>query len=135
MPVVYFARINDDGPIKIGFSFNLRQRVYSLRAEFGQNLKIIGTIDGDRKVEKALHKRFSAVALGQEWFDPAPELLQYISCHADPFRLGRNENVLAFKRDIDGKLLGEFLEVCRERGRDGKEVMARIVRDWIDFGH
>ncbi len=131
-PLVYFARVNDDGPVKIGFSFNLRERIYSLRAEFGRGLNIIGVIDGDRKIEKALHKQFSGIALGREWFQPTADLLQYISCHADSFRLGRNQNVLAFKRRIDGRLIGEFLEVCSERGEDGNAVLARLVRDWVD---
>ena len=41
-------------------------------------MKLIGTVRGDRRLEKALHKRFDHLRVRGEWFWATPELLAFI---------------------------------------------------------
>ncbi|MFE7485494.1 GIY-YIG nuclease family protein [Streptomyces sp. NPDC057552] len=73
-PVVYFML--NGGRVKIGFSTALASR---LRALAMQPEAILVLLKGGRRLEAALHDRFSAHRIGQtEWFEPASELLRYV---------------------------------------------------------
>lgn len=78
-PVVYFARSGANGPIKIGFSANLRQRVAALETSAFEAITILAVVDGDRDLECSLHEQFSSFRLKREWFSASDELLAYIA--------------------------------------------------------
>lgn len=67
-----------NGDIKIGFSSQLPLRLKSLSNEFGP-LEVLGAVVGGRRMERALHDRFKAFALGAEWFSPSEEVFDFIS--------------------------------------------------------
>jgi predicted DNA-binding protein len=67
---VYFAE--RDGLIKIGWSYNVPNRIMALRAE------LIGAIPGDRSIESSVHARFEHLRVHGEWFRPEVDLLAYI---------------------------------------------------------
>jgi hypothetical protein len=60
------------------------RRLRDLRHEFGKGLVLLASIPGDRSIETELHERFHAArharrgAHGNEWFEPAEELLAFI---------------------------------------------------------
>jgi hypothetical protein len=77
--VIYFAQPVDGGPIKIGHAVDVKRRVVALQSWYGRRLAILAEIEGDRKLEAALHKKFDHLRLGTtEQFRPEPELLDYI---------------------------------------------------------
>jgi len=81
--VVYFI----EGPIgiKIGFSGDLRARFHSLKLEYGDDLKILGVIEGDEALEAELHERFAKYRVGKkEWFAKHSEIYTYVQTQSSP---------------------------------------------------
>lgn len=78
---VYF--IQHDGKVKIGVSINVAARAVSLSLRWTD---VVAVIKGDRKLERALHKRFAAYRVGDtEWFDYCDTIREYIDHYAEPF--------------------------------------------------
>lgn len=67
---VYFAQEKEGGPIKIGFSFNVKLRT--------KHWRVIALLPGARKTEKYLHGKFAHLRIAGEWFRPETELLEFI---------------------------------------------------------
>lgn len=76
---VYFAQSDAGGPIKIGHSHSPEARVASLECGSPFPLRILKTIPGGAKAERALHDRFAMHRLRGEWFAPHPDLLAFIA--------------------------------------------------------
>jgi hypothetical protein len=75
---VYFIQEGTGGPIKIGTSTRVRQRLRELRVNAKDTLVLRAMTKGGRWVEALLHSLFSHARIRGEWFKPAPELLEYI---------------------------------------------------------
>jgi hypothetical protein len=75
--VTYFVRLGDDGPIKIGKTFDVEARMKKLQTGVPAPLKVLRVVKAD--VERDLHQRFAHLREHGEWFTPAPELLDFIS--------------------------------------------------------
>lgn len=77
--MIYFAQPVDGGPVKIGTTENLPQRLAGLESTYGKPMALLGTMPGGRDEERAIHDRFSHLRLGRtEQFRPEPELMQFI---------------------------------------------------------
>lgn len=80
--MIYFAQPVDGGPIKIGYTTDVKKRIMALQAWYGKRLVVLAEFEGDRKLEAALHKQFDYLRLGTtEQFRPATELLEHIGHH------------------------------------------------------
>jgi hypothetical protein len=78
---VYFIRNGDR--IKIGYSVDPGSRALSLSLREANVMAVIG---GTRKLERALHKRFSHLRVGDtEWFHESPDLLAYVDEYGERF--------------------------------------------------
>lgn len=87
MHCVYFARVGDLPEIKIGCSSNIRWRLQELsrngirRAAFP-----LALVRGGTQLELRFHAQFEPHHIGNEWFAPAPEILEAIvALHAGVF--------------------------------------------------
>lgn len=85
MTRTYFIQAVDGGPIKIGVSVDPRKRLKSLQTSSHQELRIIGTLKGNREPE--LHEKFSELRLKGEWFRDDPKLKMWILFNAKTPRL------------------------------------------------
>lgn len=74
---VYFIR--DGEMVKIGRSTAPVSRMLSLAGGNGRQLEMLGTMPGDHKREKALHRRFARHHIKGEWFHLAAPILEYMS--------------------------------------------------------
>jgi hypothetical protein len=74
MPV-YFIQSGDTGPVKIGFTKDVRQRISALQTGHSAPLRLLHLFDGTETDEAALHVRFAAHRLIGEWFAPVPEVV------------------------------------------------------------
>ena len=68
----YIIQGCDGGPIKIGKSSNVQDRLVALQGGRPRTVGVVGTIDGD--VEAELHKRFAAYRMCGEWFRVSKEI-------------------------------------------------------------
>jgi hypothetical protein len=84
---VYFIQVGEDGPIKIGISDGVADRLAALQTTLPYELRVVAVIPrGDRAMEQDLHLRFRSHWIRGEWFVPHPELLLYIQIHGKPFK-------------------------------------------------
>jgi hypothetical protein len=75
-PRIYFVSGGD--MIKIGRTKNAGRRIVELQVASGMELKLLGSIEGDLRLERALHQCFWHLHVRGEWFRAAPELLAYV---------------------------------------------------------
>lgn len=73
---VYFIAQGD--LVKIGVSTDVKKRVYALTTSNPRALRLIRRIDGCRKVEAEMHKRFASLRVKGEWFSLSGELAEYL---------------------------------------------------------
>lgn len=67
--VVYFARAGYEGPVKIGFTARLDQRLADLSTTASAPLRVLAALPGTRATETEMHRRFAAHCVHREWFD------------------------------------------------------------------
>lgn len=88
--MIYFLRIGADGPIKIGRTANLANRLKEHRSFYSrEGFEVLGVMPGQEREERAIHRRFGAwrLADGDEYrgtvehFSPAPEILEFIEAN------------------------------------------------------
>lgn len=77
--MIYFIEIAGREPIKIGFTTRTpAQRLSQLQVAHPLRLRLLGACDGDREMEKVLHERFAPYRIRGEWYERAPEILDFI---------------------------------------------------------
>ncbi len=76
--VIYFVQGEYGGPIKIGFSTDLRKRLGSLQSSNPYKLILLMAIPGSRKTEQGIHDRLNAHWLRGEWYNDAPAIYEKI---------------------------------------------------------
>jgi len=77
--LVYFLQAGGSGgPIKIGFTTDLKDRFKDLQTACPFRLSIIYARKGTIKDEKLLHEKFSKYNLRNEWFHPVAPLKRLI---------------------------------------------------------
>jgi DNA-binding transcriptional regulator YiaG len=86
---VYFVQSGSDGPIKIGFTVNIANRLYKMKTDC-PDLRLIAMAHGTMKTEKALHKKFAAHRISGEWFSPDNILITEIAELSDPALIPQN---------------------------------------------
>jgi hypothetical protein len=74
------------GRVKIGIAFDPRKRLNNLQTGSHEPLQILATYRGDKPEEARLHRKFSRVRLGGEWFRITPRLKRLIEECSVPTR-------------------------------------------------
>lgn len=75
---VYFVQAGTVGPIKIGTSVSVKDRVASIQVHCPERLFVLGVIRGGIIIEQAMHRRFAAHRLHHEWFEPNPHIFAFL---------------------------------------------------------
>lgn len=73
---IYFLRRANE--IKIGFASNAQIRLSQLQVSSPDPLELLGTIPGNREIERHLHWQFRASRIRGEWFSLSDDLRQFI---------------------------------------------------------
>jgi hypothetical protein len=76
--MIYFAQAGENGPVKIGYTENRDRRMREVQGMNGEVLTVLATLPGGRKREAELHRRFAHLRRHGEWFEPGPELMDYV---------------------------------------------------------
>lgn len=136
---VYVAKSGDT--IKIGVSINPEDRVESLKIG-SPDIELIMTFDGDRKLEKKLHKLFLNDLLGHEWFKYSDGMFDKIKDCVDKYIVKENktDTIVAKKAGVSHDTINrveKIKEIADEETiqklREGKvsinEVYTKIKKD------
>lgn len=75
---VYFIKPITDNIVKIGFSTDLKQRLYSLQMDSWSKLEVLTYLPGTLETERTLHENFSHLHVRGEWFEYAADLPPFI---------------------------------------------------------
>lgn len=74
---IYFIRMGKTGPIKIGKSRGLGMRLDQLRTGSPVQLRVLAQIQAPDELETQLHAYFDEYRMEGEWFEPAPEIIEF----------------------------------------------------------
>lgn len=74
---VYFFQ-SETGPIKIGFSQKVEERIRQLELATKEPLECLVTLDGDKRTEFFFHNKYRNCNIIGEWFRPEKEILDDI---------------------------------------------------------
>lgn len=75
---IYFAQMDHIGPIKIGYTKNVKKRLASLQTGSPYKLSILCIMPGTESFENIIHVGLDEIRLEGEWFLPHPFLLHEI---------------------------------------------------------
>lgn len=70
---VYFIRAGE-GPVKIGWTRDVRQRLEHTQTHNHEALTLVGSIAGDTRTEAELHRCLRPFHIRGEWYAWAPEV-------------------------------------------------------------
>ncbi len=133
--MIYFARIGEDGPIKIGKADDVKERLFGLKFEFKQPVFLLGVINGGLEAERDMHQRFCNLRLesedSSELFSPGPDLMRFIdqcaTVYTHTLRKVRLNRAVAMQARCVAKIRGVSLA----------EYLSELVRPMVakDFQH
>lgn len=122
MPV-YIVQVND-GPVKIGFSEDLKARLADISMCSPYELVLLREIDCPIQGEKWLHKKFKDFHIKGEWFNFCPEMLQIIvPSGIRCIKKTRYPKPKKQRVKIDAKVLEKFKDLAKKESRS---VMQQI---------
>lgn len=75
--MIYFAQTQDNRAIKIGYAADVAKRLEALRTSSPDEIKLLGTMPGNRLTERELHHRFAYARQHREWFRADPALVRF----------------------------------------------------------
>lgn len=81
---VYFIQQGKSGPIKIGWSRNVRSRLAALQTATHERLHLLLVLAGKPEDERRLHAWFAHDRQGGEWFRPDGEVRAFIAAKLAP---------------------------------------------------
>lgn len=130
--MIYLAQAVDGGPIRIGTSRNLKQRMAGLATEHKRKFSVLAETPGSRPDELFLHHAFSPLRLHGEWFQTHDAMRLLV----DEMQIGRPAWLPAFDdfseewaRDTARSLFGSLDAATVELGNSGK-TRASDVFGW-----
>jgi hypothetical protein len=125
---VYFVAA--PGRIKIGFTTQPEVRLAHLQAVDMERLDVIGTVNGSRSDETALHTKLESYRLRGEWFSDNEEVRAVISLFlSGKLKFARKQPLAQANNiasaDVRVQVIQDSLAELR---RLGEEVFARALR-------
>lgn len=81
---VYFIQVGADGPIKIGFSSDVAQRLRTLQTGHTEKLRLLHKQVGTKEDEAALHRKFRNIHIKGEWYEADAVLVEFIRKRKSP---------------------------------------------------
>lgn len=81
--MIYFIQDRRTNAIKIGYTGgDPRERMSALQTGNPTELVLLAQMEGDMSREAELHKQFATARMVGEWFNPVPELLEFMLLNA-----------------------------------------------------
>jgi hypothetical protein len=141
--LIYFIQGTDGGPVKIGYSANVDDRLRQLEVHYGQPLALLATMPGGPDVEAEIHERFRHLRLkgksnlGRriEQFRPAADLMAFIG---RPLLVGVNPDAVEILKKrttlvrMDDELVEKAKKVAALRGISLGEFFFGYLKPIVD---
>lgn len=89
---VYFVQAGQNGPVKIGVTENIRNRMSGLQVSSPIKLELLATIYAPSELEGRLHHALAEHHTSGEWFNWCPEIEMLVALA----REGKVENIVHF---------------------------------------
>lgn len=119
---LYFLQVEPFGPVKIGWTGGeVHLRVKQLQQASPHVLRWIGAVERDRKAETEAHRVLASDRLRNEWFNPTPAVMAfitrtigsfdekaYVELHFRPSLQSRFRKLVAYRRDFREHLLSRI---------------------------
>jgi hypothetical protein len=135
--LIYFLQPVTGGPVKIGNASDVDVRRAQLEFQYGCPLVVLGTMKGDHKKEREIHRRFAHLRFGRtEQFRPAADLMTFIGrpllvgANPDAVELmeSRGANAVVIRGSVEWR---EWLKELAELDRSSMvEVIDRALVDY-----
>lgn len=129
--MIYFIQPKAGGPIKIGTTVRLGQRLKQLAAESGAELQVLAVVDGGFREEKSLHQRFAHLRQVGEWFEPGDDLLGFIVNDGKPWdsTIGSVKNLNVWLPDA---LMDRFEKLLGKTRRTKTAEAGLMLEAWLE---
>jgi len=101
---IYFIQQGNDGPIKIGITWDIKKRLDHMKTFSPHPLRVLAIINGDSKRERLLHRKFKNQRLEGEWFRSSERLMEFIRTLPN--------NHISQPIEVDGEKLLSPLEIA-----------------------
>ena len=82
--MIYFVQQGNDGPVKIGYAAIVENRIRHLQVSSPYPLILLASSPGSTIDEKKIHAILKKHRLNGEWFEPHPEVFDFIKTQAIP---------------------------------------------------
>jgi hypothetical protein len=115
---VYFVQARESGRIRIGVSKDPEARLTNMRVGSPEPLSLMFSVDGSAQLEKDIQMKFAHLHVVGEWFEPRPELLDFLR------ELWRD--VQAHRASYMGYDKAKFRQLLEQNGRTWKD------QDYVD---
>lgn len=119
--VVYFIQ-SPEGPVKIGWSADLKRRHASLATPGGLGV-VLATIKGGVDLEAHFHETLADYRMNGEWFRPEPPVLEL----AASIRQGRYTPPAGFNADLPRLTVRISLAKAIAESRDEARILLGVI--------
>lgn len=126
--MIYFVRPKSGGRIKIGTTVRLSERLAALKAEFREELEVLGVAAGSFSREKRVHRKFAHLRLRGEWFEPGDDLLAFIAHKARPWD-GTEEAPKTVSVKIDEEVMYLVRQAAPKLRKSVQEYVSDILNN------
>lgn len=82
---VYFIQAGKDGPVKIGVTNTVSQRMTMMQAHNHEELYLLLSFEGNELAELSLHRMFAEYHIRGEWFRYGPEIQKFVERRAPKY--------------------------------------------------
>jgi hypothetical protein len=137
MPI-YLIQAGDDGPVKIGFAYDVSSRIRTIQNNHYEPLKLIACYEGEPRDERELHKKFNHLRVIKEWFKFDPAMLEcglvpYTPREAETWHVDLLASIDAYLKATNETQTSFGMRVANDPGlvadiRNGRGVGLKLLR-------
>ena len=100
MRSIYFICDEKSEAFKVGISKNVKARLRGIQSSNPNELKLLGTIEGNEEREEQIHFKLWEYHIRGEWFRWCPETAYYLQGLGLDVKIPRIEDVAAFLEEL-----------------------------------
>lgn len=125
-PVVYFIQAGENGPVKIGWSKKITERVAGLQVGNPVKLTILRTVVAEPWVESWFHDEFDELRLQGEWFSFDEKMLSLLAPAEKPALLSKRITKPE-SSSVTFRIPSDLLDRIKVRAATGGESVSALL--------